>query len=366
METKRLCLIYQEEVAKHSFGPTHPLRPERLTLYLNRLHQDGLIERLGISILDPDIEVSDEEVLAVHDISLVNQLRYLSLFGGQLDADTPVPIGTYKRAKLQAGGFLYGAELVLQGKFGRALQMGAFGGHHAMRRHGRITFGFCYLNQEAIVIRSLQKRGYIKKALILDCDCHHGNGIQDIFYDDPSVLYISLHQDPRTLYPGIMGFIGEVGEGAGKGYNVNIPLPPRTAGKSYLHALSAIFPPLAYEFKPDIILFIINADTHFRDPLTNMGLDLSCYPLITDLVVKIAKEVCGGKMLVKLGGGYNVEVAVTSACWITARLAEYYEYQPQDPYGPAPEEPLWVTQRVEQVIAEVKRALCPYWQSLQD
>lgn len=267
---KRIGLIYQEKVAEHDFGPTHPLRKERLTLYLDKLRQDRLTELLGLSIVDPDREVSDEEVLTAHDISLLNQLKALSAQSGQLDADTPVPVGTYQRAKLQAGGLLYGAEMVMQGKWDRALQLVAFGGHHAMRRHEFITFGFCYLNQEAIVLRSLQKHGYINKALVLDCDCHHGNGIQDIFYTDPTVLYISLHQDPHTLYPGAMGFIGEIGEGAGKGYNVNVPLPPHTTCSSYLHALGEIFPPLAREFQPDLILFIINADTHFRDPLTNM------------------------------------------------------------------------------------------------
>jgi acetoin utilization deacetylase AcuC-like enzyme len=249
----------------------------------------------------------------------------------------------------------------MEGEFDRVLQLVAFGGHHAMRRHGEITFGFCYLNQEAIVLRSLQARGYIRKALILDCDCHHGNGIQDIFYDDPTVLYISLHQDPRTLYPGVMGFIEEIGEGAGRGYNVNLPLPPHTTCASYLQALSEIFPPLAREFQPDLLLFIINADTHFRDPLTSMGLDLACYPQIARLAARVAEEVCGGRMLVELGGGYDVQVAVNSACWITACLAGYEGYQVEDPYGSPGAELPSVTTRVHQVLQEAKRLLSAQW-----
>ena len=255
---KKLCIILQEEVIQHDFGPGHPVRRERFQLYLDRLRKDNLIKSLGISILDPDLKVNDEDILRAHDQSLLDTIKQLSENGGRLDGDTPVPKGTYERAKLQAGGLFHGAHLILKGEFDRALQPVAFGGHHAMRRHGLTTFGFCYFNQEAVVVRKLQKEGLVNKVMILDCDCHHGNGIEDIFYTDPTVLYMSFHQDPRTLYPGSMGFTEETGEGAGQGYNINIPLPPRTTRKSYLRALTEIFPPVAFEFKPDLLIFIIN------------------------------------------------------------------------------------------------------------
>ena len=358
---KRLCVICQEKVSQHDFGPSHPVRKERFKLYLEKLHQDSLVDILGLSIIDPDWMVEEKDILEVHDQSLLETIKRLSIHGGALDADTPVPQGTYERAKLQAGGLLYGGQLVMQGKFDRAIQLVAFGGHHAMRQHGHISFGFCYFNQEAIVIRCLQKQGYVNKVLVLDCDCHHGNGIQDIFYGDPSVLYISLHQDPHTLYPGAMGFANEIGEGAGEGYNINIPLPPKTTCKSYMKALSEIFPPVAAEFKPDIILFIFNGDTHFMDPLTNLALDVSCYKAIADMVTGVANEVCAGKMLVEMGGGYDLDVATASSCYVTSRLAEYLEYRVDDPYGEPQEESASVTTSVDRLSSETKRMLSRWW-----
>jgi len=358
---KKTCVICQEEVIQHDFGPSHPVRKERFQLYLDRMHRDKLVDILGISILDPDLKIDDEDILRAHDQSLLDTIKQLSATGGQLDADTPVPQGTYERAKLQAGGLLHGAHLIMQGEFDRAIQLVAFGGHHAMRRHGYITFGFCYFNQEAVVIRKLQEEGYVNRVLILDCDCHHGNGIQDIFYTDPTVLYMSLHQDPHTLYPGAMGFTDETGEGAGEGYNINLPLPPRTTCKSYLRVLTEIFPPVASEFKPDLLLFIFNGDTHFMDPLTNMALNIPCYGAITDAVSRAANEVCQGKMLVEMGGGYNLDVATAASCYVTSMLAEYLHYTVNDPYGEPEEESASISATVDQLLSQSKRILSKWW-----
>lgn len=179
---KRAAILFQKKVAEHDFGPGHPMRSrERLTHYLDILKSTGILNLPEVSVIEPDREVSEEELRAVHEPDLIELIQTLSRRGGRLDEDTPVPVGTYERARLQAGGLLYAAEEVMKGTFSLAIHMPAFGGHHAMRRHGAITFGFCYFNQEAVVIRSLQNQGYIKRALILDCDCHHGNGTQDIF-----------------------------------------------------------------------------------------------------------------------------------------------------------------------------------------
>ena len=358
---KKLCLIHQKKVAEHDFGPSHPLRADRLALHVQQLRNEKLVDRLGLSIIDDELELSDEDILAAHDQSLLDEIKQLSLEGGWLDGDTPVPLGTYERTKLQAGGLLYGFEAVLKGQYDRALQNLAFGGHHAMRRHGRITFGFCYFNQEAIVIRRLQREKKLDKALILDCDCHHGNGIQDIFYDDPSVLYISLHQDPQTLYPSVMGYVEETGEGRGKGYNVNVPLPPGTKRNSYLMALSEIFPPLAEEFSPETILFNINGDTHFMDPLTGLALDLNTYPKATQVANRVANEVCGGRMVSETAGGYDPKVAISCACAVTAALAEDEDYRAEDPYGDREDEAPHVTDQVKRVISAVKERHAPYW-----
>lgn len=359
---KKVWIIFQEEVAEHDFGPAHPVRKERLTLYIDRLRSSGLLDKLGIEVVSPEVKVSEEDILAVHDQSLLDTIKKMSETGGILDADTPVPRGTYERARLQAGGLLYAGQAILEGKCDRSIQLMAFGGHHAMRRHEWITFGFCYFNQEAIILRALQRQGYIKKALVIDCDCHHGNGIQDIFYDDPSILYISLHQDPSTLYPAVMGYAEEVGRDEGEGYNVNMPLPPRTTCPSYLRALEEIFPPLAREFQPDLILAIINGDTHFMDPLTNMGIDLPCYPRIARVISDLANELCGGKLLVELGGGYDLKVAASSSYSVTLALTEYDDFEIDDPYG-TKEESTQLAKSVESVISQVKNIQSKYWRS---
>ncbi len=293
---KRLCIVFQKKVAEHDFGPGHPVKSkERLYGYLEKLRSLGLLDLPEVTLTEPDEEISDEDILAVHDRSLLELIKDLSREGGVLDGDTPLPKGTYERAKLQAGGFLWGAQAVLQDEFDRLAQMPALGGNHAMRRHGNITFGFCYFNQGAIVIRHLQRQKYIEKALMLDIDCHHGNGTQEIFYSDPTVLTISLLQDPHTLYPHVMGFADEIGEGLGKGFNINVPLPPLTGCQSYMKVFHEIFPPVAREFQPDIMLVTLSGDTHFREPLTNFGLGLHCYQKIANLVVNLANELCKGK-----------------------------------------------------------------------
>lgn len=359
---KRLCIVFQKKVAEHDFGPGHPVKSrQRLYSSLEQLRTMGLLDLPQFTLIDPDMQITDEDILAVHDRSLLELIKNLSREGGVLDSDTPLPKGTYERAKLQAGGFLYGAQAVCEDKFDRMAQMSAFGGHHATRRHGSLTFGFCFFQHQAIVIRHLQRQKHIEKALILDCDCHHGNGTQDIFYDDPTVLTISLHQDPHTIYPAIMGFADEIGEGPGKGFNVNVPLPPMTGCQTYMKALTEIFPPLAREFQPDIMLAVLSGDTHFQEPLTNFGLGLDCYQKIANLVMSLANEVCNGKLLASVGGGRNLTSGLFIVCEFIASLLEYGPLSQVDPYGDAPTEARGIAQEIDKTLTEVKQNLSPYW-----
>ncbi|MEK7847594.1 MAG: histone deacetylase [Chloroflexota bacterium] len=364
---KRLAIVYQPRLREHDFGPGHPVRArERLEGFYRALQESGLLESPEVSLLSPEEPIAEEDILAVHDRSLVELIQRLSREGGVLDGDTPVPPGTYERTRLQAGGFLAAALGVASGQFQRAAQMPAFGGHHAMRRHGPVTFGFCYFNQEAMVIRHLQRRGLVSRVLVLDTDCHHGNGTQDIFYEDPSVLAISLHQDPHTLYPGVSGFVDEIGEGPGRGFNANLPLPPRTGCASYLKALSEIFPPLAREFRPDVIVALLTGDTHFREPLTDFGLGVGCYPQIAGLVCQVADEVCRGRLLAVVSGGRNLEVGPVIASAIVSTLAGREGPPPQDPCGPPPAEPPGVARAVDEVVIRLKRLLSPHWACFRD
>ncbi|MCS7114938.1 MAG: histone deacetylase [Nitrososphaerota archaeon] len=359
--TGKVALIYQRKLLEHDFGPEHPFRKERFTLYFDKLKEKGILDLPQLQVVDPPLEATEEDVLLVHEPSLLNLIKTLSKTGGRLDADTPVPMGTYERALVQAGGIIYAGRAVVKGEFNRAIQCVAFGGHHATRAHYGFSFGFCYFNDDSIVIRHLQKHGYIKRAFILDCDAHHGNGIQEIFYEDPTVVYMSMHQDPRTLYPGT-GYIHEVGSGAGEGYTVNVPLPPGVDNENYLRALREVFPPIMREFKPDILLFIAGADNYFADPLTNYNLTMAFYPELTREVLKTADEVCGGKVLIRLGGGYNVKAAVhafylVTACAVGAEKLDVNDIAPP----PAEKAEPWITKRVDTTLAELKRTLSKYW-----
>jgi acetoin utilization deacetylase AcuC-like enzyme len=301
----------------------------------------------------------DNDFLTVHDLSLLKLIKNLSLSGGWLDSDTPVPQGSYERTRIQTGALMEAGELIMKKKIDRAVQCAVFGGHHATQTHIGRSFGFCYFNNDAIVVRYLQRKGYVNRVFILDCDAHHGNGTQDIFYQDPSVLYMSLHQNPTTLYPGT-GYTHEIGEGAGAGYTVNIPLPPGTSDLSYLKALREMFPPLVESFKPDLILFVIGADTYHADPLTELKLHMYCYPEIAKTVVEKANNVCDGKLLVELGGGYDVKSTAYAFYLITATVAEVKRIEIKESSKFLREDPS-IQRRVDQTLHEVKTYLSKFW-----
>ncbi|MEM2194167.1 MAG: histone deacetylase [Candidatus Methanomethylicia archaeon] len=358
-EMRRILILRNNELFKHNFGSWHPLKSERMNTYFKLLEEKSITNLANVKVLDTSLIVNDEDILTVHDESLLNLIKSLSIRGGALDSDTPVPPGTYDRARIQAGGLIEGALRVLNNEYDVAIQCVAFGGHHATRRHVGFSFGFCYFNQEAILIRYLQRRKYVERILVLDCDAHHGNGIQEIFYSDPTVLYISLHQDPNTLYPGT-GFIHEIGEDKGLGYNINIPLPPGTSDENYIKALNEVFKPIAYQFKPNIILWIFGADTYFADPLTSLNLTMNGYSRITDIIMDVGDKLCSGKLIVEFGGGYDILSTSLAFYLVTARLAGL-NIKIDDPYSPPKGESEAISRRVETLIVEIKKTLSKYW-----
>jgi acetoin utilization protein AcuC len=173
------------------------------------------------------------------------------------------------------------------------------------------------------------------------------------------VLYISLHQDPRTIYPGT-GFVWQIGEGAGEGYNVNVPLPPGTGDSTYLHALNEIFAPLAEEFKPEIIIANGGSDPHFADMLGDLNLTVKGFFNISRLIRETADKVCGGKLVLMPGSGYNPKVL--PLCWyaLVAGVVGLKEINVKDPYNP-PEEPRFCRKKVEGTIDELKSLLKKKW-----
>ena len=195
-----------------------------------------------------------------------------------------------------------GADLIQAGKYEKVVCIGG-NMHHAKPSYGE---GFCIYNDNAFVAKHLMRNYGLERILILDTDAHDGNGTCEYFYEDPRVLFIDLHQDPRTLYPGT-GFASQIGEEKGKGYTINIPVPIYAGYDSYRLVFEEVVLPVTNEFKPQIIIRNGGSDPHFADGLTNLGLPVKGFQMIGENVREMSK-ICQGKVIDIIGSGYNEEV----------------------------------------------------------
>lgn len=294
------AFIYHDDFNKYDLGTDHPLigdKPRRARDHLARI---GLLAHFDILTPEP---ATCEDLLRAHTPEYLKHVQYLSEHGGYLSADTPAPKGIFEVASLATGGSIMAAEKLFDGYQLTVNPLGGF--HHACRS---ASSGFCFFNDIAVAIEHLRHTRHLKRFLIIDLDVHHGNGTQDIFYEDPTVLNISMHQDGRTLYPGT-GDVDAIGRGLGGGFTVNLPLPPGTAGPSYLKAFHEIIPPLTMQFSPEVIIYQSGVDTHHADPLADLNLTLQTYHILGAQVAKLAKETCN-RLVVLFGGGYNSDSCI--------------------------------------------------------
>lgn len=303
-----LALVHSSEYDAHETGD-HPENKERLHHIMEPLEAEAVLNRTGRRSSDKDLHpkidvytpemASYEAITRVHSRSYIASLKsFCDAGGGHFDQDTVVSKHSYKIAKLAAGGSIKAAKLVLNG-YDYAYSIARPPGHHATRRN---AMGFCLFNNVAVAIQELKNKTHLKKFLIFDIDVHFGNGTSEIYFADPDVLYISIHQDPRTLFPG-SGFIDEIGEGEGEGFNINIPMPPGSDSPDYKLMVNEILKPVAGEFKPDMYFLELGFDAHREDPLSKIQLDDDFFPWIADKMMKITK-----KMVMILEGGYSPSV----------------------------------------------------------
>ncbi|MCD5390524.1 histone deacetylase [candidate division NPL-UPA2 bacterium] len=291
-------LIYHPDYLKHNLR-VHPENAKRLTCIMRALEKEKIKEYL-VNI--PPRRATLEEIESVHQTDYINEVDSLCREGGgHLDADTYTSASSFQVALLAAGGVLAAVQAVIEGRVENALALVRPPGHHAEPGRG---MGFCIFNNAAIAARYAQQEHGLKRVLIIDWDIHHGNGTQNVFYDDPSVLYVSFHQSPH--YPGT-GSTEEKGEGQGKGYNMNFPLPPGSGGQDYLNIFHKTLIPKALEFNPEIVLISAGFDGHREDPLAGMNLGEEDFARFTDLTVDIAEKTCQGRIVSVLEGGYNLE-----------------------------------------------------------
>ncbi|MCY3021866.1 MAG: histone deacetylase [Planctomycetota bacterium] len=294
------ALVYHELYKAHHTGPDHPECPERLDAVLQGLTQAGLDERLVRLTPRP---ATHAEIAACHTP------EYLALAQEEIAAgcpqlstgDTVVSAKSWEAALLAAGGVLTAVDAVIEGKVKNAFCAVRPPGHHAESARG---MGFCVLNNVAIGTRYAQRKHGVGKVVIIDWDVHHGNGTQDIFYDDGTVFYFSTHQFP--WYPGT-GYTEEKGAGQGQGRTMNCPFRAGAGGKEILGAFTNRFLPAVSEFKPELVMISAGFDGHEEDPLGGLRLTDEDFAELTRLSVQLARDAAGGRLVSVLEGGYNLE-----------------------------------------------------------
>ena len=361
----KTAFLYCEDLKKYSFGQTHPFQGKRFSLFWEFFNKNFSSFRDKFEIINPE-PVDDSLLELVHAQEYIEVVRsasqglyipqilnYVSM--DNLDPLTfQLPQGIEEAARLIVGATVLGAELVAEDKFEKAIALGG-GLHHAKPDFGE---GFCIYNDVAVAVKYLKKNFNLKKILVLDTDAHAGNGTKEIFYRDNEVLFIDIHQDPQTIYPG-SGFIWEIGENKGEGFTVNIPLPQKSSNLAYKIVFEKIIIPLAEEFKPQIIIRYGGSDPHYLDGLTDLGLTLEGFKMIGGYVRKIAERVCQGKVVDFITSGYNLKVLPFAWVSLICGLLDLdIDLNLEEKGTPSPETGLKET---EAIIEELKNLLKKFW-----
>jgi acetoin utilization deacetylase AcuC-like enzyme len=298
-------LVTDPGFSAHDTGPSHPESPQRLEAINRSLNARDLRERI-VRFAAPLVDRRWLET--VHTARHVDRLAAVSPDHGYvyLDADTPMSPGSYRAALQAVGGTLAAIDAVMAGQISNAFCAVRPPGHHAEPAR---AMGFCLFNNVAVAARYVQQRHGLARVLILDWDVHHGNGTQAAFYDDPTVLYVSLHQYP--WYPGT-GSADERGAGPGEGFTLNVPMAAGRGDEEYLKAFDAQIAPAVRAFRPEFVLISAGFDAHRDDPLAMMDLTEAGYRAMTDAVMGWATASANGRIVSCLEGGYNLTALADS------------------------------------------------------
>ncbi len=339
-EQRPSAYVYNPSEEGHDL-PGHPESHRRIIAAERALQQDGILKRFLSIEATP---ISLERLTLVHTPTYVRLVElYANQGGGYIDSDTYMQPASYKAALEAVGGAVNLVEAVLSGRARNGFALIRPPGHHAGPQQAE---GFCLFNNIAVAARVAQAQWQLDRILIVDFDVHHGNGTQEIFWEDPGVLYFSTHQSP--LYPGT-GHWRDIGTGAGEGYTVNIPFPPQTGDEGYRRAFDEVLVPLAERYRPQLILASAGYDGHWADPLAGMQLSITGYATLVRRLLNLAALWCQGRLVMLLEGGYHLEVLAHSLL-TTFRLLENPEAPLSDPFGRAP--------RPERPVDNLLRQVC--------
>jgi acetoin utilization protein AcuC len=362
---EKFAFLFRKEINDYDFGEGHPFHGRRGENFLKFFKEKVKVD---FPILEAE-KASDEDLILICEkeyIEFTKKYFEAKSRGEEFDgrfflyhsADN-LPIG--KPGKIEeAARYIIGqaklaSDLVMEGKFKKVISIGG-GLHHAKKNFGE---GFCIYNDVAFCAKYLIEKYKLKKILILDTDAHGGNGTLEYFYEDQKVLFIDIHQDPKTLYPGT-GFIEQKGSGEGEGLKINIPLPPFSGDQSFTMVFEEIIEPIVKEFKPQVIIRNGGSDPHFSDPLANLNLTLNGFKMIGEKVRNLSK-ICKGKEIDLIASGYNLKIL--SYCW-TALISGLLglEIEILDPLTVKKEkEPI---KEVKELINKIKKEFKKYWRSL--
>lgn len=328
-------VVWDPSFTRYDFGPHHPMAPVRLDLTARLADALGLLRRPGVQVRGSD--PADDDVLAtVHDPAYIAAVRRVSadptlvdLAHGLGTDDDPVFAGMHEASARVARGTIECAEQVWAGEVEHGVNF-CGGLHHAMR--DRMS-GFCVYNDVALAITRLLELG-ARKVVYVDVDVHHGDGTQALFWDDPRVVTVSVHESGRMLFPG-SGFPDEIGGPDALGSAVNVALPPGTGDAGWLRAVHSVVPQVVRAVEPDVLVTQHGCDSHFLDPLAHLAVSIDAQRAAAATLHALAHEVCEGRWVATGGGGYEV-VDVVPRSW--AHLVGIAVHAPVPPETPIPPE----------------------------
>ncbi|MCX8033162.1 MAG: acetoin utilization protein AcuC [Thermoleophilia bacterium] len=318
VQPEPLVVVYSAELAGYNFGPEHPLKPTRYQLTMELLHALGWLDHPSVSIEAPR-PATMSELLAVHSYSYIQAVETAQAIArrshepmdlavyGLGSQDNPLFPDIHDASLLYTGASICAMKALLERRAVHAYSP-AGGQHHAHRSYAS---GFCIYNDCAAAIAAALTEGW--RVAYIDLDAHHGDGVQSIFYEDPRVLTISIHESGHYLFPGT-GEIDEIGVGAGRGTSLNIPLPPFSGNDAIIAAVERIVEPAVHLFRPDVVVTQAGADSHHADPLTHLCATIEVFPQIAARLHQLVHECCQGRWLILGGGGYD-PADVTPRAW---------------------------------------------------